>query len=306
MIILVFGGTGLIGQAFCAYALMNGYKPVIVSRNPKQYNTPYQTLSYADAAKTTVQRMLSSDYVAVNLSGANIAEKRWTPIRKEYLEKSRIDILDRVELFLQQAPQEPEVFIQASAIGYYGDTGEVDITEKAPAGKGFLAELAAHWEERFSKVALEDTRKIIMRTGVVLTNKGGMLPRISKPFKLFVGGHPGSGKQYLSWIHMQDQVRAMLYLIEDKYAMGVFNFTAPNPVTMRDFAKTLGKTMKRPSFMPIPGFAMRMLYGQMAQETMLEGNKVLPERLLDHEFEFIFSDLSFALNNLLIKRKGAN
>ncbi len=303
MVILVFGGTGLIGQEFCSYAMMNGHTPVVVSRSPDKHNLPFKVIGYADIAKSQIQRMLSGDFAAINLSGAGIADKKWSPARKKYLENSRIDIIDRVELFLQQAPQEPNVFLQASAVGYYGDTGDQEIDEQTSPGKNFLAKLAVKWEDRFSKTALEDSRKIIMRTGVVLTNKGGFFPRILKPFKMFVGGVVGSGEQYLSWIHMQDQVRAMLYVIEDKYAYGVYNFTAPNPVKMKKFAKLLGKVIHRPSFMPIPGFVMKMLYGQMAKETMLEGTRALPKKLIDHEFEFIFTDVSLAMKNLVSKKE---
>ncbi len=301
MVILVFGGSGLIGKEFCAHAMMNGHTPVVVSRLPEKVKLPYQVIGYADIAKSVIQRMLSGSYAAINLSGAGIADKKWTPSQKKYLESSRIDILDRVELFLQQAPQEPDVFLQASAVGYYGNTGDEKIDEDSPAGNNFLAELATKWEKRFKDTALEDSRKIVMRTGVVLTTKGGFFPRILKPFKMFVGGVVGSGEQYLSWIHIQDHVRAMLYVIEDKYAYGVYNFTAPNPVKMKKFAKELGAVLHRPTFMPIPGFFLKMLYGQMAQETMLEGTRALPKKLIDHEFEFIFSDISLALKNLVNK-----
>lgn len=301
MVILVFGGSGLIGKEFCAHAMMNGHTPVVVSRSPDKVKLPYQVIGYADIAKSVIQRMLSGSYAAINLSGAGIADKKWTPSQKKYLESSRIDILDRVELFLQQAPQEPDVFLQASAVGYYGNTGDEKIDEDSPAGNNFLAELATKWEKRFKDTALEDSRKIVMRTGVVLTTKGGFFPRILKPFKMFVGGVVGSGEQYLSWIHIQDHVRAMLYVIEDKYAYGVYNFTAPNPVKMKKFAKELGAVLHRPTFMPIPGFFLKMLYGQMAQETMLEGTRALPKKLIDHEFEFIFSDISLALKNLVNK-----
>ncbi|PLX16397.1 MAG: TIGR01777 family protein [Salinivirgaceae bacterium] len=304
MNIFVFGGTGMIGKAFCEYAMLNGHKPIIVSRFPEKHNLPYQICGYPDASSTNVQRLMKGGYAAVNLSGANIAEEKWTDARKDQLEKSRIDIIDRVELFIQQAPQEPDVILQASAIGYYGDTGDKEIKESDEPGKGFLAELAVKWEARFKKIELEDTRKIMLRTGVVLSNAGGMLPRISKPFKMFMGGVVGSGKQYVSWIHMQDMVRAMLHLIEDDFANGAFNLTSPNPVTMKEFSKKLGKTLKRPSSFPIPNFIIKMLYGEMGKETMLSGTRVIPSRLNEYEFEFIYTDLELAFKNLLIKRKG--
>lgn len=304
MNIFVFGGTGMIGRAFCEYAMLNGHKPIIVSRFPEKYSLPYQVFGYPDASSTNVQRLMSGGFAVVNLSGANIAEAKWTDARKDVLVKSRIDILDRVELFIQQAPQEPDVILQASAIGYYGNTGDKEIKEDSEPGEGFLAELAVNWEKRFKKIELEDTRKVILRMGVVLSNKGGILPRISKPFKMFMGGVIGTGNQYVSWIHMQDVVRAMVHLIEDDFANGAFNLTASNPVTMREFAHEIGKTLHRPSHFPIPTFIIKLLFGQMAQETMLSGTRVLPGRLSEYEFEFIYTDLELAFKNLLVKRKG--
>ncbi|HKK58588.1 MAG TPA: TIGR01777 family oxidoreductase [Salinivirga sp.] len=303
MVILVFGGTGLIGQEFCAHALMNNHQPIVVSRFPERYNIPYQIIGYSDAAKPPVQRMLSGEYAAVNLTGANIASKSWSESRKKYLLESRLDILDRIELFLQQAPQEPDALLQSSAIGYYGNTGSKKIEEKSAPGSGFLSELARKWEERFRKVELEDTRKLIMRTGIVLSNNGGMLPKVVKPFKLFAGGVIGSGKQFVSWIHIQDQVRAMMHLIEDKYTHGAYNLTAPEPVTMKTFTKAVGKTLRRPAFFKVPSLIIKAMYGQMGKETILEGTRVYPNRLLDYEFEFIFTDVNLALKNLLIKQK---
>lgn len=303
MVILVFGGTGLIGQEFCAHAMMNNHQPVVVSRSPEKHSIPYQIVGYADAAKPSVQRMLSGEYAAVNLTGANIADKPWSDSRKKYLLESRLDILDRIELFLQQAPQEPDALLQSSAIGFYGSTGDKKVDEQTGNGDNFLAELAQKWEERFKNVALEETRKLIMRTGIVLSNKGGMLPRVVKPFNYFAGGVIGSGKQYISWIHMQDQIRAMMHIIEDKYTHGVYNLTAPEPVTMKTFTKAVGKTLHRPAFMKVPSFIIRAMYGQMGKETILEGTRVYPKRLLDYEFEFIFTDINLALKNLLVKQQ---
>lgn len=299
MNIFIFGGTGLIGQAFCRHAMLNNHTPVIVSRNPAKYNTPYKMVSYSEAAQPAIHRLMSGEYAVVNLTGAGIADTRWTKERKTQIYNSRIDLLNRIELFLQQAPQEPDVFIQASAIGFYGDKKDVVVGEKGERGEGFLAELAEKWEDKFLEIGLEDTRKVIIRTGVVLSGKGGMLPRAIKPFKLFVGGHLGSGKQYLSWIHMEDQLRAMLFLIENSYARGVFNLTAPNPVTMKRFSKILGKVLQKPSFFPVPGIVLKALFGQMAKETLLQGVNASSTKLVEHEFEFIFYDLESALRSIL-------
>lgn len=298
MNIVVFGGTGLIGQAFCRHAMINNHYPIVVSRRPQKHTIPYKLISFSDIVQPDVQRLFSNKYAVVNLMGASIANKRWTKERKEYLHRSRIDILSRIELFLQQAPQEPQVFIQASAIGYYGKSAEDNLTEMSNQGDGFLADLAAKWEERFNQLSLEETRPIIIRTGVVLSKLGGMLPRVMLPFKYGLGGHIGSGKQHLSWIHIEDHVRAILFLIENVYTRGVFNLTAPKPVSMKTFAKALGKAMHKPSFVPVPAWVLKLMYGQMAQETMLQGAKVLPEKLINHEFEFVFDDIDLALKNI--------
>lgn len=301
MNILIFGGTGLIGQALCRHAMLNNHMPIVVSRHPDKHNSPYKVISFPDIAQPSIQRLFSGDYAVVNLTGAGIADEKWSDERKVVLRNSRIDFLSRIELFLQQAPQEPQVIVQASAIGYYGDTGDASVNETVGCGKGFLADLSAEWEARFNDLALEETRPVIIRTGVVLSKLGGMLPRVMAPFKLGLGGYVGSGKQYLSWIHIEDHVRAILFLIENVYARGVFNLTAPNPVTMKTFAKSLGKALRKPALFPVPGWALKLIYGQLAQETMLQGAKVYPEKLLNHEFEFIFDDINLALKNILRK-----
>ncbi|MDA3868300.1 MAG: TIGR01777 family oxidoreductase [Salinivirgaceae bacterium] len=303
MNIVVFGGTGLIGRAFCRYALMNNHVPIIVSRNPDRFDIPYKKISYTDAGKPVLQRMLSDEYAVVNLTGAGIANKRWSKQRKKVLERSRIEMLERIEVFLQQAPQEPEVFVQASAIGFYGDKGDVNVDEDSTQGNNYLSWLTEEWESAFKEMSLEDTRKVIIRTGIVLTKDGGVLPKMLTAYNAFVGGPLGVGNQFLSWIHIEDEVRAIMHLIEDSYARGAFNLTAPVPVTMKHFAQTLGAILDKSSFFRVPAFLLKLLFGQMAQETMLTGAKVLPKRLMEHEFEFIFTDVDLALRNLLLKKQ---
>ena len=199
---------------------------------------------------------------------------------------------------VKRVSNKPHVIIQASAVGYYGPTGNEEIHEDSPPGQDFLAKLCLEWEDSTAPVADIGVRRAIIRTGIPLTPKGGVLPRFLLPFRLFLGGPLGSGNQWFPWLHINDQVRAIRYLIENEKLSGAFNLSAPEPVTNRQFARTLGQVLNRPSFIRVPPLAVKMLFGEMAT-IILDGQRQIPKRLMETGYKFQFSKLEPALRNLL-------
>nr|HRC87032.1 TIGR01777 family oxidoreductase [Thermoanaerobaculia bacterium] len=196
------------------------------------------------------------------------------------------------------APEPPAVVVQGSAVGFYGDRGEEVLTEASSPGTGFLPEVCQQWEAATAELEARGVRRPRVRTGVVLSPRGGALPQIALPFRLFAGGPAGNGRQYLPWIHWQDEVAALRFLIDHPTATGPFNLTAPEPASSRDFARTLGQVLGRPSFVPAPAFALRLALGEKAA-LVLEGQRVMPQQLLELGFRFRFPELRAALEDLL-------
>jgi hypothetical protein len=215
------------------------------------------------------------------------------------IRESRINSSRAVVEAVAQAEKRPGVVIQSSAVGYYGFHGDEVLSEEAGPGDDWAARFTAEeWEPSTVPVEEMGVRRVVVRTGVVLSTKGGALPRLLLPFRLFAGGPMGSGDQWYSWIHLQDQVRALRFLIETKEASGAYNLTAPDPMTNGDLAKLIGKIMGRPAFIPVPGFAMRTAFGEVA-DVVLKGQRAVPQRLLDLGFEFQFAAAEAALKDLL-------
>ena len=200
------------------------------------------------------------------------------------------------------AKQKPGAVIQASAIGIYGSRGKESLGEVSESGEGFLADVARDWENSTREVESWGVRRVITRSGLVLGSSGGTLPRMLFPYRFFVGGPLGSGKQWMSWIHIQDEVASFLFLIERKDLSGVFNLTAPHPLQNRLFSRELGKALGHPSWFPVPGFLLKLIFGQMAEETILASQRVLPERLDKAGFTFAYPDLVGALTDILAKK----
>ncbi len=253
--------------------------------NPKDHGGPWTGLiDGADAV--------------INLCGENIAKGRWTDPRKEALRDSRLEPTAALVEAVAQAKNKPKIFINASAVGFYGARDEKPLDEQAQAGFGFLPDLCAEWEKEVEKISQFNVRLITLRTGIVLSKKGGALAKMIPPFQLFAGGPLGSGKQMMSWIHIDDEVSAIIKCLEDSKISGPVNLTAPNPVSMKQFSSTLGKALKRPSIMPVPGIALKVLLGEMA-EMLLTGQNVIPSKLQSAGFRFRFPTLEGALQNLL-------
>jgi len=196
------------------------------------------------------------------------------------------------------AEEKPTTLIQASAVGYYGPRGSELIIESSPTGSDYLASVCREWEAATESVEAMGVRRVIIRTGLILTSDGGPLPRLILPFKLYTGGYFGNGQQWVPWIHLADEIRAIRFLIENESAQGPYNLTAPTPVTNKDFGRALGRVMAKPFYMPIPGFAMRMALGEVST-VVLEGQRAIPKKLEGLGFAFRFKDVEEALKDLL-------
>jgi uncharacterized protein (TIGR01777 family) len=234
----------------------------------------------------------------VNLAGESLAEGRWTSERKRRIRESRLRAGQAVVQAVSVAARKPRVVVQASAVGYYGPRGDEEVDERAAPGQDFLARLCVEWEASTAPVEAQGVRRVVVRSGLVLSREGGALPRILLPFRLFVGGPLGDGRQWWSWIHIADEVAAIRFLMEREEASGAYNLTAPNPLTNAAFGKALGRVLGRPSFVRTPALALRLAFGEMGS-VLLEGQRVLPRRLLDAGFRFHFPDAEAALRDLL-------
>jgi uncharacterized protein (TIGR01777 family) len=307
MRILITGGTGLVGQALSENLLTDGHEVIVLSRRPEQARDIPQgvQLHRWDAETAEGWRDLVNGCKAVvNLAGASLAgdgffPTRWNPERKHLIEESRIRVGRAVVQAISQADKKPEVVVQASTVGFYGFHESKMFTEESERGDDWGARFTAEiWEPSTFAVESMGVRRISIRSGIVLSKKGGALTRLLLPFRLFVGGPMGSGRQWYSWIHVLDHVRAIRFLIESTSAVGAFNLTAPHPVTNGEIAKNIGKTMKRPSFIPVPGFALKLVFGEVA-DVVLKGQRVIPERLIDLGFQFKYPTIEKALQDLL-------
>lgn len=308
MRILITGGTGLIGRPLTKTLATQGHQVTILSRNPAKHQAgmPEATLVQWDGRTPAGWGHLIAETDAViNLAGASIAGESltsiitqgWSPERKNYIRQSRTDAGQALVQAIEAAETRPGVLIQASAVGYYGPHGDEPLSEDSPPGDDFMANVCVDWENSTSAVEALGVRRVIIRTGLVLTKEGGILPMMLLPIRLFVGGPLGSGRQYVSWIHIRDEVQAILFLLENRSASGPYNLTAPNPVTYAQFVKIAGKIMKRPSFFPTPALALKLVLGEKAT-LVLDGQRVIPSRLLEAGYPFIYEDLAQALNDL--------
>lgn len=301
MKILIGGGNGLIGRSLAVELAGWGHEIVILSRSPENVaDKPAGIQIEKWDARTTEgwYKLASGADAIVNLAGANIGSERWTRKRKRELVKSRLNAGHAIAQAVEKVSHKPRVVIQASAVGYYGDGGDGRITEESPKGVGFLADLASEWEASTQTVERLGIRRVIIRTGVVLSEKGGALPKMSVPFRLFSGGKLGAGRQWIPWIHIKDEVRAIKFLIENDNARGPFNLTSPNSVSNAEFTRILGRQLRRPARLTVPAFILRAALGEMAT-VVLDGQKAIPERLLRLGFVFCFPDAGRALQNLL-------
>lgn len=299
MKIFITGGTGLIGSAFI-HSLEADYQVTVLTRDPLAGATEL-TSAQCDITYTTNISELTSfdDYDAVvNLAGEPIAGRRWNQKQKRQIENSRWHITSQLVEKIKNSNTPPAVFISGSAIGFYGRQHQPVTEAFTQAHPEFSHYLCQKWEDIALEAQSDRTRICILRTGIVLSPHGGALQKMLPPFRLGMGGKMGSGKQYMSWIHIEDMINGLHFLLHHHQANGVFNFTAPNAVTNEEFSQTLAKVLHRPCSLPMPTFALKLLLGEMS-EILLYGQDVLPARLQQEGFEFQYPHLESALENLL-------
>jgi uncharacterized protein (TIGR01777 family) len=294
MQIVVAGGSGFLGRALADGLRGDGHSVTILTRHPRRTgDVAWNPLEPSGAWRST----LDPADVVVNLAGESIAGGRWTTARKQAIRASRVRATRTLVQAIRQARRAPAAFISSSAMGIYGAHGAEPVTEDTPPGTDFLSSVCREWEgEALNLAGL--TRVVLLRTGLVLSPEGGALPSIARPFLLFAGGPIGSGRQYWSWIHRRDWISMVIWALSTHAVSGPLNLTAPEPVTNRDFARTLGRVLNRPAVVPAPAFALRLLLGEMADPLMLAGARVLPARAQALGFEFAFPRLDEALRDL--------
>lgn len=295
MHILLTGGTGLIGRQLCKHWLAQGHRLTVWSRQPE---TVAQVCGAQVLGVARLQEVIGAVDAVVNLAGAPIADRPWTHKRKALLWSSRIHLTETLLAWMESLEQKPAVLISGSAVGWYGDGGERELTEASgPVQDDFPSQLCIAWEETAQRAEALGIRVVLVRTGLVLSAEGGFLSRLLLPFKLALGGPIGNGRQWMPWVHIKDQIALIDFLLHKQDANGPYNACAPHPVRNREFAKTLGQVLHRPAFMPMPAFALKVGLGELSG-LLLGGQKALPERLQAAGFTFQFTELRAALDDL--------
>ncbi len=293
--LLITGGTGFIGQVLCQKLAARDYTLTVLSRQSSAdvrsrcgRVTPVQSLAELRGSE-------GFDGV-INLAGEGIAEKRWTEDRKQVLRDSRIALTEELVDTMASFQRQPEVLVSGSAVGFYGDQGQEPVTENTSPNDEFTHRLCRDWEAAALKAGKPGLRVCLSRTGLVVGPQGGFLQRMLLPFKLGLGGRLGSGEQYMPWVHREDVVNGLVWMLETESASGPYNMVSPDPVTNRQFTRTLGQVLSRPTVLPAPPFALKVALGEMAR-LLLTGQKAMPERLESEGFEFRFRQLQPALED---------
>ncbi len=298
--VLISGGSGLIGQHLCQVLTKKGYEVSLLSRTPSSQG-PFPRYAWNPAEGTIDKAAVKrADYI-INLAGAGIADKLWSASRRRELIDSRVQSIALLQKTLEKLNHKPKAFISASAVGFYGNRGDELLTEDAVPGKGFMSEVCQRWEEAAQKVADTGIRTVIFRIGIVLSSKGGTLPKIMQSLPLRVASYFGNGKQWYPWIHIEDMVRLFLFAIENDALNGTFNATAPNPEICKKLVQeTVSATGKRAFIVPSPSYSLRMIMGEMA-DILLAGQRTTAAKIQKVGFQFQFPELSTALQSIVQK-----
>jgi uncharacterized protein len=294
MRVVIAGGSGFIGEPLVRRLLAAGNDVAVLTRNPSNIGSGRALTWNPPSPGTWVDDAANSD-VVINLAGENVGGGRWTEARKARILNSRVAATTALVSAMARNPNGQRTLINASAIGFYGDRGDEPLDESSTPGTGFLSEVTKRWEQ-LALTAEPIARVVILRLGVVLAIDGGALAKLLLPFRLGAGGPMGSGRQWMSWIDREDVLRMIEWSIDHDTVRGIYNATAPTPATNRDFAKALGRALHRPAMLPTPAFALRLALGSgMADEMLLGGQRVLPMRATDEQFEFAYPELDASL-----------
>ena len=304
--IIINGATGFIGRKLTSELLKRDYKVVILTRNIEKARNIFShssNINFIDWNKLNIQAcvdIFESAKSVINLSGESLGGKRWNKGFKDILYKSRINTTQRIIDVIKLCKHKPKSFICASAIGYYGFNKISELDESSPAGNDFLALLCKDWEATALKARRNYVRTVCIRTGIVLDENDGALKKLILPFKLFLGCKQGDGKQWVSWIHINDVAGLIIFAIENNNIDIALNATAPNPVSNKDYCKAIGRVLKRPSLFTVPGFVLKLLIGEFA-EYVLTGQKVVPAKALENGYKFEFERIEEALKDIFKK-----
>lgn len=305
MKVAIAGATGFVGSRLVEVLQQQGHQVLVLTRHPDPARRLFparafpglEIVQYTPTQSGAWQQSISGCTGVVNLAGAPLADERWTPSRKqEILDSRQLGTRKMVEA-IAQAESKPEVLVNASAVGYYGTSETATFDDTSPAGNDFLAKVCQAWEAEAQNVKETGTRLVILRLGIVLGN-GGALGKMLLPFKLFAGGPLGSGRQWFSWIHIDDLVNLIVQALTRNDIQGIFNATAPNPVRMSQLCQDLGEVMGRPSWLPVPDFALELILGEAAQ-VVLQGQQVLPKRTLETGFNYQYTTLKPAIEQVV-------
>lgn len=294
------GGTGFVGTYLTRKLITEGHTVTILTQSQSGTELKMNGLTYLDGNPTIKgkwQDAVKEHDVIINLAGASIFS-RWTPEQKKNLRESRIETTRNVVEALPDDAGKITLF-STSAVGYYGFHEDEELTENMPAGDDFLAKLAYDWEQEALKAQTKGTRVVITRFGIVLGKNGGALGQMIPLFKFFLGGPLGSGKQWFSWVHMEDLAQALIFLLKHPEIKGAVNLCSPRPVRNADLGKAIGRVLHRPSFMPAPGFMIKLILGEFGS-VLLKGQRVIPRRLLDAGFTFKYADIEEALRSIIL------
>ena len=297
MKILITGATGLIGCRLTEKLLSQSHQITVLSRDLRRAAERLgpQVMLWETLAD---QKSLNGFDAIINLAGEPIADKRWTDKQKKTLCDSRWQLTQRLTMLIQASEQPPSVFISGSAVGYYGDQGQAPVTEQTRPTTAFTGQLCAKWEALAEAAASDKTRVCLLRTGVVLAKEGGALSKMVTPFRLGAGGPIASGQQYMPWIHIDDMIAAIIFLLHNPAAKGAFNMTAPHPVQNQQFSKLLAQVLHRPALLRLPASVVRLLMGEAAM-LVTEGQQAFPHRLVEAGFSFRYTHLKPALETVL-------
>jgi uncharacterized protein (TIGR01777 family) len=300
MKILITGGTGFVGKQLTSRFIQEGNEVTILTRSLKESGHPLKGISYLQGDPTQKgpwQEAIPGHDVIINLAGASIFSK-WSDEYKKLIRDSRVFTTRNIIEGIPSKFEKEISLFSTSAVGYYGFHGDEELDEESPPGNDFLARLAIEWEAEALKAKEKGARVVITRFGIVLGEKGGALGQMIPLFKKFIGGPIGSGQQWFSWVHIKDLAEAFAFLIKNPEISGPINVCSPNPVKNRDLAKALGRTLHRPSFIPAPGFTIKLVLGEFGS-VILEGQRVLPRRLLKRGFMFQYPDIDKALQSII-------